>query len=77
MVLNDEHGEVWQIEQGSDVPQQNHVVSISDSRLTKKAYMLRDSVRYEDVIETGFLESWNHFPEPKQGLYFSRTLASA
>jgi len=77
MVHNDEHGEVWQIEQGSDVPQQNHVVSISDSRITKKAYMLRGSVRYEGVGETGFLERWNHFPEPKQGSYFSRTLASA
>ena len=37
--------------------------------------MLRGKVKYAGVGGEGFLEIWNHFPEPKKGAYFSRSMA--
>lgn len=40
--------------------------------ITTPSYAVRGKIRYENVVGTGFLEMWNHFPD--KGQYFTRTM---
>ena len=68
-------GEVVKITRTPDVPQLIEVAKIDKPAATLRAYMLRGKVKFQGVGGEGFLEIWNHFPEPKKGAYFSRTMA--
>ena len=68
-------GEVVKITRTPDVPQLIEVAKIDKPAVTLRAYMLHGKVKFEGVGGEGFLEIWNHFPEPKKGAYFSRTMA--
>lgn len=68
-------GEVVKITRTPDVPQLIEIAKIEKPAATLRAYMLRGKVKFEGVGGEGFLEIWNHFPEPKKGAYFSRTMA--
>lgn len=50
------------------------LVVIEDPDITSDSYVIRGSVRYEDVSGPGYLEMWSHFSDG--GAYFSRTLAA-
>ncbi len=69
------HGDVLKIVRTAEVPQLIEIATIDKPAATKRAYMLRGKVKFEGVSGEGFLEIWNHFPEPKKGAYFSRTMA--
>lgn len=68
-------GEVVKITRTSDVPQLIEIAKIEKPAVTLRAYMLRGKVKFTGVSGEGFLEIWNHFPDPKKGAYFSRTMA--
>lgn len=70
-----EHRDVLKIVRTPDVPQLIELVTIEKFAVTKRAYMLRGKVKFAGVGGEGFLETWSHFPEPKKGAYFSRTMA--
>jgi hypothetical protein len=72
---DDKLGEVVKITRTPDVPQLIEIAKIEKPAATQRAYMLRGKVKFEGVGGEGFLEIWNHFPEPKKGAYFSRTMA--
>jgi hypothetical protein len=70
-----ELGDVVKISRTAEVPQLIELAKIEKPAATQRAYMLRGKVKFEHVGGEGFLEIWNHFPEPKKGAYFSRTMA--
>ena len=70
-----EHRDVLKIVRTPDVPQLIELATIEKFAVTKRAYMLRGKVKFAGVGGEGFLETWSHFPEPKKGAYFSRTMA--
>jgi hypothetical protein len=45
---------------------------IESPAITTASYAVRGKIRYENVVGTGFLEMWNHFPDKAQ--YFTRTM---
>lgn len=72
---DDELGEVLKLTRTPEVPQLIELANIEKPAVTLRAYMLRGKVKYAGVGGEGFLEIWNHFPEPKKGAYFSRSMA--
>ena len=66
---------VLKVVRDTSAPQLIPLVTLKDPELKERAYLLRGKVRIEGVTGDGFLEMWNHFPEPKPGAYFSRTTA--
>lgn len=72
---DEEHRSVVKIVRTPDVPQLIELATIEKFAVTKRAYMLRGKVKFAGVGGEGFLETWSHFPEPKKGAYFSRTMA--
>jgi hypothetical protein len=66
---------VLKVVRSSTVPQLIPVLTLKDPKIKEQAYILRGKVRIEGVTADGFLEMWNHFPEPKPGAYFTRTQA--
>jgi hypothetical protein len=75
-IENDEvYGEVVKITRTPKVPQLVELAKIENPPVKLRAYLLRGKVKFEGVQGEGFLEIWNHFPEPKKGAYFSRTMA--
>jgi len=70
-----EHRDVLKIVRTPDVPQLIELATIEKFAVTKRAYMLRGKIKFAGVGGEGFLETWSHFPEPKKGAYFSRTMA--
>jgi hypothetical protein len=53
-------------------PQLFPLCEIDSPAITTDSYAIRGRIQYDQVIGTGFLEMWNHFPDGSQ--YFSRTL---
>jgi hypothetical protein len=74
---DDKFGDVVKIARTPDVPQLIEIATIEKPAVTLRAYMLRGKVKFAGVGGEGFLEIWNHFPEPKKGAYFSRTMAES
>ena len=72
---DEKFGDVVKITRTPDVPQLIEIAKIEKPAATLRAYMLRGKVKFSGVAGEGFLEIWNHFPEPKPGAYFSRTMA--
>lgn len=68
-------GFVLKIARSLDDPQLTEVWTFETPKIKEKAYMLRGKVKYEGIHSTGFIEMWNHFPKPKEGAYFTRTMA--
>jgi hypothetical protein len=66
---------VLKVVRDKTVPQLIPLLTLKDPKIKEQAYILRGKVRIEGVTADGFLEMWNHFPEPKQGAYFTRTQA--
>ncbi len=75
LVKDEKLGEVVRITRTPEVPQLIEIAKIEKPAATQRAYMLRGKMKFEGVGGEGFLEIWNHFPEPKKGAYFSRTMA--
>jgi len=69
------HGQVLKVSRNGETPQLIELTSIEKIAFSKRAYLLRGKIKWEGVGGDGFLETWTHFPEPKQGAYFSRTMA--
>ena len=68
---------VLKVVRDTSAPQLIPLVTLKDPNIKEKAYLLRGKVRIEGVTGNGFLEMWNHFPEPKPGAYFTRTMAES
>ena len=66
---------VLKVVRDTSTPQLIALATLKDPKITEKAYQLKGKVRVEGVAGEGFLEMWNHFPEPKPGAAFSRTMA--
>ena len=66
---------VLKVVRDTSKPQLIPLVTVKEPKIKEKAYILRGKVRMEGVVGDGYLEMWNHFPEPKPGAYFSRTMA--
>jgi hypothetical protein len=45
---------------------------IESPKITTPGYAVRGKIRYDNVVGTGYLEMWNHFPDG--GKYFTRTM---
>ena len=58
-------------------PQLIPLATLKEPKILEKAYVLRGKVRVEGVVGDGYLEMWNHFPEPKPGAFFTRTMAGS
>lgn len=56
-------------------PQLIPLATLKEPKIKEKAYVLRGNVRMEGVVGDGYLEMWTHFPEPKPGAFFSRTMS--
>ena len=65
---------VLKVTRGPQDPQLIELAVVEKPGITKKAYVLRGKIKYAGVGGEGFLEMWNHFPEPKPGAYFSRSM---
>lgn len=63
-------GEVHITGQGS-----HRLLTLDEPGVDADVYIVRGSIRFEDVVGTGYLEMWSHFSDG--GAYFSRTLAAA
>ncbi len=72
-----DHESVLKVVRDANAPQLIPLVTLKEPKLTEKAYVLRGKVRVEGVTGDGFLEMWNHFPEPKPGAFFTRTLGES
>ena len=66
---------VLKIVREASTPQLIPVVTLKEPKIKEKAYVLKGRVRVEGIVGDGFIEMWNHFPAPKPGAYFSRTMA--
>ncbi len=66
---------VLKVVRDTSKPQLIPLATLKEPKIKEKAYVLRGKVRLEGVVGDGYLEMWNHFPEPKAGAYFSRTMA--
>ena len=68
---------VLKVVRDTSKPQLIPLATLKEPIIKEKAYVLRGKVRMEGVVGDGYLEMWNHFPEPKPGAYFSRTVAES
>ncbi len=66
---------VLKVVRDTSKPQLIPLATLKEPKIKEKAYVLRGKVRMEGVVGDGYLEMWNHFPEPKPGAYFSRTMS--
>ncbi len=66
---------VLKVVRDSNKPQLIPLATLNEPKIKEKAYVLRGKVRVEGVVGDGYLEMWNHFPEPKAGAFFSRTMS--
>ena len=64
------------IVRSAENPQSIPIATIKRPSIRQRAYMLRGAVKYEGVLGDGFLEMWNHFPEPRAVSAFTRTMAT-
>ena len=62
------------IVRSAENPQSIPIATIERPAIRQRAYMLRGAVKYEGVLGDGFLEMWNHFPQPRAVSAFSRTM---
>lgn len=62
------------VEVPKDSPQLVHLCTLDDPGVGPPAYVLRGSVKYEDISSQGYLEMWNYFPDGSY--FFTRTLGS-
>jgi hypothetical protein len=74
---DENEGTVLKIMRGANDPQLIPLVTIENPGVTEKGYLLSGKVRFSGVKGEGFVEMWSHFPEPKPGAYFSRTMAES
>ena len=68
---------VLKVVRDTSKPQLIPLATLKEPKIKEKAYVLRGKVRVEGVVGDGYMEMWNHFPEPKPGSYFSRTMAES
>lgn len=68
-------GQVLTVTRSTETPQLIELAKLEKLDMTKRAFVLRGKVKFAGVGGEGFLETWTHFPEPKKGAFFSRTLA--
>jgi len=65
----------------TDAPLQLTLLKIDHPPITAMRYALTGEIKYEGVVEPGYLQMWNFFPPIRPGLpegqYFTRTLAPA
>ncbi|MFO0940942.1 MAG: hypothetical protein U0930_09250 [Pirellulales bacterium] len=69
-----EMGDVIRVERTTGSKQQIPLITIDKPKLTERTYFVHGKIKYQDVDQTGFLEMWSNFEEPKAGSYFSRTM---
>jgi hypothetical protein len=62
------------IVRSAENPQSIPIATIERPAIRQRAYMLRGAVKYEGILGDGFLEMWNHFPEPRAVSAFTRTM---
>ncbi len=75
-IVNDEsEGKVLKMTRSANDPQSTEIWTINKPKLNEKAYVLQGKVKYADIQSAGFIEMWNHFPQPKEGAYFTRTMS--
>jgi len=68
---------VLKVVRDTSKPQIIPLATLKEPKIKEKAYVLRGKVRVEGVVGDGYLEMWNHFPEPKAGAFFSRTMSES
>ena len=56
---------VLKVVRNTSKPQLIPLATLKEPKILQKAYVLRGKVRVEGVVGDGYLEMWNHFPEPK------------
>ena len=66
---------VLKVVRDTSKPQLIPLATLKEPKIKEKAYVLRGKVRVEGVVGDGYMEMWNHFPEPKPGAFFSRTMS--
>jgi hypothetical protein len=66
---------VLKIVRGPQDPQVVPLVTLEKPQLKEHSYRIKGKVKFEGVTGEGFLEMWSHFPDPKPGAFFSRTMA--
>ncbi len=64
------------IVRSAENPQSIPIATIERPAIRQRAYMLRGAIKYEGVLGDGYLEMWNHFPEPKAVSAFTRTMGA-
>jgi hypothetical protein len=75
IVNDDSEGAILKMTRSAADPQSTEIWTINHPKLNEKAYVLRGKVKYSGVHSAGYIEMWNHFPKPKEGAYFSRTMS--
>jgi len=75
IVTDDVEGKVLSVTRTSGMKQQIALGKFDKPEIKKPTYAVRGKIRYKGVTKNSFLEMWSHFPEPKKGAYFSRTMA--
>ena len=68
---------VLKVVRDTSKPQLIPLATLNEPKIKERAYVLRGKVRMEGVVGDGYLEMMNHFPEPKPGAYFSRTMSES
>ena len=68
---------VLKVVRDTSKPQLIPLATLKEPKILEQAYVLRGKVRVEGVVGDGYLEMWNHFPEPKAGAFFTRTMAGS
>jgi hypothetical protein len=68
-------GEVVGDEVHIEGPWHHRLLTVDDPGIDRDVYVVRGTIRFENVVGTGYLEMWSYFPDG--GAFFSRTLTES